>query len=145
MQEIYDWNANKIHYETKDGLVIDFQLRDRITVISGESATGKTLLCNFIRKVANNKNKTKDYCATNIIIIDTTNINLMYEIKHKLFIIDNAEITLSKKDIDFIDNNSYYYENRYLVMARDIVGFSISPNHFAEIKDTEPNKKRIIL
>lgn len=44
----YDFTKSHLYLSTVDGVVFDLQLRPSITIIHGDSATGKTRLCGLI-------------------------------------------------------------------------------------------------
>lgn len=41
---MFDYQNNRLYFEARHGFIFDLQLRSRITIITGASATGKTLL-----------------------------------------------------------------------------------------------------
>lgn len=56
MKKVYDWETNRIEFDDKDGNIYNLQLRGNVNIVVGDSASGKTLLCNKIMNIARDKN-----------------------------------------------------------------------------------------
>lgn len=135
MIQCFNWDTNTLNIETQSGIKFNLVIRENKTVICGESATGKTLLCNTIKEL---ENSSKEYDIDNIIILDKDNKNELSNFKHKLIIIDRADLVLDRKDIRIINQDTDI--NKYLLMSRKPLGIDIIPNNFGEFE----NKNGII-
>lgn len=124
-KQIYDWDKKALDITDKNGNRFKLELRGRITIITGESSTGKTYLFNLLKEAK------QQGLTDNIEIITKDNVNLIKEMEHKLIVIDNAEKVLSDKDVKFI-NSIDGTLNRYLIMTRTSLGLDATPNHYAE-------------
>ena len=129
--EIYNWDENKISFEDKYGIKFNIQLRGQITIVNGSSASGKTLMCSRIKDIQKDKNNiAKKYNSDNIFIVNDDNIDKLADQKHKLIIIDRADMLLSEKEEQIINSDVY---NRYLIFVRRPLNIEVSPNHFADL------------
>lgn len=134
MTKIYDWENNTIKFEDKYKNKFNLQLRGQIKVVMGESASGKTLLCNRISRFQKEDKKESmgSLDASNIFIMNTDNMDKLDKQEHKLIIIDRADTCLKPDDIAVINRDT---KNRYLVCFREPIGIEVAPNHFAEIQN----------
>lgn len=129
--DIYNWDENRICFTDKYDNKFNIELRGQITIINGDSASGKTLLCSKIRDMQKDKNKLmQKYNSDNIFIFNEDNKDKLSQQRHKLVIIDRADILLSDKEEDIIDNDRY---NRYLIFVRRPLNIEVSPNHLADL------------
>lgn len=130
---IYNWDTNTIQFEDKLGNKVNLQLRGNRTIITGESATGKTLLCTKIMNIQGDKNVYNKYNADNIVVLsDNINTEALKKLKNKLIIIDRFEQNLNSQDIiEYINNDK---NNKYLIITREAPGIEITPNHVAELQ-----------
>lgn len=102
-----------------DTVDVDIELRQKKTVLNGDSATGKTYLYNVIEQYAQEENR-KDIVCLNI---DNANneyavyaVDRINAVKDGLIIIDNGDIVLRNKklcDCVMSDNS-----NNYIIMSR---------------------------
>lgn len=133
--QIYNWDENKIYFIDKYETIFNIRLHGGITIINGESASGKTLMCSRIKDIQKDKNKiAQKYSADNIFIVNDDNIDKLSQQRNKLIIIDRADILLSNKEINIINNDMH---NRYLIFARRPLGIKVTPNHFATLVKQE--------
>lgn len=115
----------------------DLSLRYGITVIDGESSTGKSLLVNKVRKcLSADALSGSSYVDSNreIVCIDYTNFKeISIDGVNKFFIIDNADIVMSEEYISAIRNT--VPDNLFLILGRGSYGLGLSPNYFGEFYD----------
>lgn len=119
----------------------DLQLHDNITLLSGDSATGKSLIyqlleSNFLR----DKARLLDTDFTKVLLInyknfmqDSSILNTIYTVKDYLIFIDNADIVLDNniKVSDYISRDK---ENTYIIAARGFTGIRTSPTNCATLQ-----------
>lgn len=134
MEELYNWKEDRIYFKVSN-LTFDLQLRKPYTLIDGMSGSGKTLLVtSILDKKKEEKQSYREYNVSNIVVIDnnTEHIkNILNSTKKKLIIIDKADsiITDDINDIIYANKNN----NRYLIMIRKPITLPVSPNHIAEL------------
>jgi len=107
-------------YQTKDNNVLfDLQFRDKLTLISGDSGIGKTMLFKAIeRDVLLGKNM---IICLNYDDIPSGNIeHTLNTVKNKVIVIDNGDISLNnmQKARVSLDN-----QNQYVIFAHSTDGF----------------------
>lgn len=132
----YDYEKNKLNLKIKSGLVFDIQLRGRITLIRGNSGTGKTLLVKSIEGIMNSGANSVAYLGgvdvSNIITITKSLNGFDFEDNERLVIIDRADFCLSDKVVERIRS---YRNLRFLIFARGSYDFFISPNQIGVFED----------
>lgn len=136
MKQCFDWDSNVLYIEDLSGNIFDLHFKDLKTIVTGKSATGKSLLCSLIKEIQNDKNIVgKKYDAGNLCLIHEDNMHRIKEIKGKLIIIDRADIILDDEAVQMINDDWGY--NKYLIFSRKALGIELSPNYFGEfeIKD----------
>lgn len=132
MQQSYDWDNNIIQFEDKYTNKFKIQLKGRVTIVTGDSASGKTLLCSRLKNIKHDKNiSNQKYRADNILLVNEDNIGGITNQKQKLIIIDRADQVLTD---DIVDNINRDGDNRYLIFTRKPTGLTVTPNHFAEMQ-----------
>ena len=122
---------------TNQGMKFNLELKKRITVLRGDSATGKTLMYNAIsnRELRDGIEKGgsvyrtynyKDYIdrGRGFILKDIENL------REKVIVIDNSDMVLTDKLINFINYDSH---NRYILIGRSLTEIKTTPNGVAEI------------
>lgn len=140
MESCYNWERNILNFADKNGNRFNLKFKGNKTIVSGDSATGKTLICTLLNNISKDKNRSlKPYSADNVFILSEDNVEKLEYQENKLIIIDRAEFLLTDKIVDFINVDR---ENRYLLFLRKAMGIDLSPNHFAELKKKD---KEIIL
>lgn len=108
-------------------LKYDLDLRGNVTVVKGDSGTGKTLLC----KVA--KQNIENYGDKRLAVIDSSNKNIinmesLRNLKGKIIFIDDADLIKQKELFNFIVTDT---SNYYIVFKRDSTDIKVSPNYVA--------------
>jgi len=126
-------------YEFTDkGWDYDILLRNKITVIDGDSGNGKSVLARAMQShFVFNKMKAEllDYNAYENTEKVTKTITSYAD---TLIIIDNADCILNGDIVDLINND---INNFYVVFGRKSWGLSATPSHFAELEQDSTTKK----
>lgn len=133
MKQCYDRKSNKLLFTDANGITFDFQMRGMKTIVHGDSATGKSLLCTRLREIQNDYNQNdvlKKYNADNIVVADKNWLNVIENLNSKLIIIDRADIVLTEEIKECIKNDC---SNVYLLFMRGHIGLNISPNYYAHL------------
>lgn len=139
---IYDWDTNKISVTDIYGTEFDIQLRGNITIIDGDSATGKTFLTSIIvDKQAGMEGNTNNPNKVLVFNYKSQDLASIFTAQHKLIIIDNANILIDERLRQHINADN---SNRYLLLGRSLGGIEASINHYGELITTENNGKKII-
>lgn len=135
----YNWDENRLLFNDTYGNKYDLKFKGKITIIQGESGTGKTLIYNHIKKLKELSGRFIEYAVSNIELIDKYNINSIEEFEHKLIIIDRGDLLINSEVADIINHD--FGKNRYLIFARKFTGVEISPNYYGVIKKNEKELK----
>lgn len=140
MAKIYNFDSGRLVANYRNIVSFNLDIRKPITQIYGDSATGKTLLVNFIR----NEKKNSKFNAggindlSNIFVFDdiVTESDLS-DIKNSLIVIDRCDLILSLNIVDFIVEDK---SNNYLLFSRTSLPLGLSPNYYGEfIHDFDNN------
>lgn len=97
---------------------------DRITLVRGDSATGKTYLYQMLEDVR----MTKEYQAIKLFNykVEDFHDNLK-KCRDRFVVIDNADLLLDDEDRSFINFDS---SNQYMLFARNCDGLNLSAGSF---------------
>jgi predicted ATPase len=138
---IYNFKTGELQLSTKNGIHFALRLRPRITVIKGDSATGKTLLWKTVENIKyTEKDITIEQVATNIELInrhtDGAKVEQYLFSRGKLIIIDNADL-LFRREHSYAENIVSSTGNHFLVFSRDIADLGVTPNHYGEFHVNE--------
>lgn len=132
MVKIYNFDSGRLVANYRNIVSFNLDIRKPITQIYGDSATGKTLLVNFIR---NEKRNSKFNAGgindlSNIFVFDdiVTESDLS-DIKNSLIVIDRCDLILSLNIVDFIVEDK---SNNYLLFSRTSLPLGLSPNYYGE-------------
>lgn len=132
MVKCYSWNTNILDFTDVNGNKYHLAFRGDKTIVSGKSATGKTLLCTMLNNyLKDNNTQLKPYDTDNLFIVSSDNKDKIIRQTGKLIIIDRAEFILDEAIVSFINRDRG--NNRYLIFLRKPMGIELSPNHFAEL------------
>lgn len=117
-------------YETKQaGIAFKLAIKDNLTLIGGQSGSGKTLLFEAFQSdsvLSENSNITCiNYTTAKEIMSET-----LKKSSGKLFVIDNADIILNR---DQRFNISLDKKNQYIVFTHSLYGFKPSASSIAEL------------
>lgn len=142
MENCYNWTSNTLKFSDKNGNRFNLKFKGDKTIVSGESATGKTFICTSLDRLIKDKNNSlKPYSADNIFILTDDNYERLSLQEKKLIIIDRAEFVIDEDIVNFINRDK---KNRYLIFLRKAMGIELSPNHFAELKRDESTKETVL-
>jgi hypothetical protein len=101
---------------------LDFS--DRITLVRGDSATGKTYLYQMLEDLR----MTKEYQAIKLFNYKTEDFHEnLKKCKNRFIVIDNADLLLNDEDRKFINFAS---SNQYMLFARNCDGLNLSAGSF---------------
>lgn len=132
MAKIYNFDSGRLVANYRNIVSFNLDIRKPITQIYGDSATGKTLLVNFIK---NEKRNSKFNAGgindlSNIFVFDdiVTESDLS-DIKNSLIVIDRCDLILSLTIVDFIVEDK---SNNYLLFSRTSLPLGLSPNYYGE-------------
>lgn len=105
---------------------------DRITLVRGDSATGKTYLYQMLEDLR----MTKEFSAIRLFNYKTEDFHESLEkCRDKFVVIDNADILLEAEDKQFIN---FERSNQYMLFLRNCDGLNLSANSFT-ILDKQEN------
>jgi len=111
--------------------VIDFELRPPVTIIGGDTGTGKSLFWRWLTvqvKLPENRNIFEDIKLLNF----SSDIDDIVNKKNRLFVIDQADVLLQGSP-DIVEHIALDVDNEYVIMCRSSFDFDVSPNHYATI------------
>ena len=113
-------------------LNFEIELEKRITIISGDSATGKSLLYKTIEahEGLNSKDKFLTINHRNTGLTSVGFRDMLRGLKDKIIIIDNSDIILNDSMKEFIN---YDEDNKYIILGRKTEGIRTTPNSLASI------------
>ena len=102
------------HFQTvHTSFVVDFKFTNNITILTGNSGTGKTASFSFIKEcMAVNPN----IVCLNYLDYQKNILNILKEMEKKLVVIDNADILLDDKARKYIALDD---KNQYLIIGRN--------------------------
>lgn len=110
-------------------LEFDLEFKSGLTVICGDSATGKTYFCSFLKEEDNsNKNMIFLDFTANPKVLDYV---LSKEINNTIIVIDNADIVL--KDSKYRTYVRKDTSNQYILMMRNFRGIVRGPQSVARM------------
>lgn len=136
MKQCFDWNNNRLNIVDLNDNIFDLNFKGLKTIVTGKSATGKSLLCSVIMEIQKDKNIVgKRYDASNVFLVNEDNLYKIKDKKNKLIIIDRADIILDSEAINMINNDWGY--NKYLIFSRKPLGVDLSPNYFAVLEEKD--------
>ncbi len=107
--------------------VVDFQLKNNITFIAGDSGTGKSAVYSFLQELAVENKSIKCY---NYLDIKKSYKNAIKLAKGKLFIIDNADILLDDAMRSYISMDG---QNQYIIIGRNPTGLLLAQDDILEL------------
>ena len=102
------------HFSTEHtSFVLDFEFTNNITILTGDSGTGKTVSFSFIKEcMALNP----DIVCLNYLDYQKDIRKILMQAKKKLVVIDNADILLGDNTRKYISTDG---NNQYLMMGRN--------------------------
>lgn len=132
----------KMIYKTIDFSAQPFKyhlnFESRITLVRGDSATGKTYLYQMLEDLK----LTEDYNAIKLFNYKSDNFHVeLQNCRNKFIVIDNADILLDSEDRRFIN---FERSNQYMLFLRNCDGLNLSAESFTILveKDYEVTLQR---
>ncbi len=130
MTSVYDYVNNVLNYTSKDGVQYRLQLRGFVTIVEGESSTGKSYLVSELFNLKSVQVEVSGYDVSNIFIPSTKKDWFSLPSDYEgLTIIDRADILLTDIVCEQIKN---YRKMRFLLFLRKAMNIGYSPNYFGE-------------
>lgn len=123
------------------GKNIKLKFYSRVTLLSGDSGIGKTLLYQMLNTISTS-DKFKYIFCINADMIERYDMNLLKILNYKknqFIVIDNADLILEQKEREFILTN---HTNQYLIIGRNRDGLGLGYNGLGELVVT--NKQMYI-
>lgn len=109
--------------------VLDFT--SRITLVRGDSATGKTYLYQMLEDVR----QLEQYNAIKLFNYKSEDFHkCLKDCRDRFIVIDNADTILTDEDRAFINFES---SNQYLLFLRNCDGLNVSANSFTILKEQD--------
>jgi hypothetical protein len=108
--------------------VVDFQFTNNITILIGNSGTGKTASYSFLLESRSEDDR--------IVCLNHTDIksdikSIIESLEGKLIVIDNADILLDHSTRRYITFDS---RNQYLIIGRDVRDFLTTEENLFELE-----------
>lgn len=104
---------------------------DRITLVRGDSATGKT----FLYQMLEDLKMTKEYQKIKLFNYKSEEFHSnLKKCRDKFVVIDNADLLLDDADRKFINFDS---SNQYMLFARNCDGLNLSAGSFMILEETD--------
>lgn len=116
--------------------IFDIKLRKQLVLVMGKSGVGKSFFFNSFKNyiLANGKENMVYFYN----FADVGNRDYMYDrirkSKNKLFVIDNADLLISKKMKQIISKDC---NNQYLIFTRNIEGYTYCKDNIASMRVAE--------
>ena len=93
--------------------IINFNFTNNITILTGESATGKTAAFSFIKECMS---VNPDILCINYLDYQKDILDMICKVQGKLIVIDNADILLDDRTRKYISLDG---KNQYLIIGRN--------------------------
>lgn len=107
-----------------DPFLYDLKFDDRITLVGGDSGTGKTVLYGVLEDLK----LTEDYNAIKLFNYKTDDFfERLRQCKNKFIVIDNADILMDDETRKFIN---FEFSNQYMLFLRNCDGLNVSDKSF---------------
>lgn len=130
--KICSFLGNRLIIQTENSVSYNLEIRQPITIIHGDNATGKTLLVNLVKGIKKHRRinniKSDDFNVETF--SDEIDLDIFSKIRNSLVIIDRADMFLENRQdiLDLIlDTRS---NNTYLIMSRVALNLGVSPNYY---------------
>ena len=116
------------YYTIHTSFVVDFQFTNNITILIGNSGTGKTASYSFLLESRSEDDR--------IVCLNHTDIksdikSIIESLEGKLIVIDNADILLDHSTRRYITFDS---RNQYLIIGRDVRDFLTTEENLFELE-----------
>ena len=111
-----------------DPLSYDLMFDDRITLVGGDSGTGKTVLYEMLEDLR----LTDEYKAIKLFNYKSDNLlELIKQCRNSFIVIDNADILINNEVRRFIN---FEFSNQYMLFLRNCDGLNVSDKSFKVLK-----------
>ena len=106
----------------------DLMFDDRITLVGGDSGTGKTVLYEMMEDLR----LTDEYKAIKLFNYKSDNLlELIKQCRNSFIVIDNADILINDEVRRFIN---FEFSNQYMLFLRNCDGLNVSDKSFKVMK-----------
>lgn len=123
---------NRITFKA-DPFSYDLVFEDRITLVGGDSGTGKTVLYEMLEDLR----QTEEFKAIKLFNYKSDNVaEQLKQCKNNFIVIDNADIMMDDEVRKFIN---FEFSNQYMLFLRNCDGLNVSDKSF-KIMKFEDNK-----
>ena len=123
---------NRITFKA-DPFSYDLVFEDRITLVGGDSGTGKTVLYEMLE----DWRQTEEFKAIKLFHYKSDNVaEQLKQCKNNFIVIDNADIMMDDEVRKFIN---FEFSNQYMLFLRNCDGLNVSDKSF-KIMKFEDNK-----
>ena len=117
----------KIAYQA-DHFSFDLVFDDRITLVGGDSGTGKTVLYDMLEDLK----QTEEYNAIKLFNYKSEDVlEKLKQCRNKFVVIDNADILMDDEVRRFIN---FEFSNQYMLFLRNCDGLNVSDKSFKVMK-----------
>lgn len=107
----------------------DLSFTDRITLVRGDSATGKTYLYQMLEDVK----QMEEYRSIRLFNYQSDDFHISLQVcRNRFIVIDNADTILAEEDKKFI---IFEKSNQYLLFLRNCDGLNVSANSFTVLHE----------
>ena len=118
---------NKITFQA-DPFSYDLVFNDRITLVGGDSGTGKTVLYDMLEDLK----QTEEYNAIKLFNYKSEDVlEKLKQCRNNFVVIDNADILMDDEVRRFIN---FEFSNQYMLFLRNCDGLNVSDNSFKVMK-----------
>lgn len=122
------------------GCVFDFELKEHITIIMGNSSSGKSLFYDLLEKEVNNYNANTSTSGADFsnIVLFNAKFNLpiipnLETLKGNVIVIDNFDY-LRRKHPGLVDYINMDIDNQYVIIGRQVEGLFVDLHCVSEIQ-----------
>lgn len=106
----------------------DLEFEDRITLVGGDSGTGKTVLYEILEDIR----LTDEYSSIKLFNYKTDNfLEAIKKCRNNFIVIDNADILIDDDVRRFIN---FEFSNQYMLFLRNCDGLNVSDRSFKVLK-----------
>ena len=118
---------NKIVFQA-DPFSYDLVFDDRITLVGGDSGTGKTVLYDMLEDLK----QTEEYNAIKLFNYKSEDVlERLKQCRNNFVVIDNADILMDDEVRRFIN---FEFSNQYMLFLRNCDGLNVSDKSFKVMK-----------
>lgn len=118
---------NKIAFQA-DPFLYDLVFEDRITLVGGDSGTGKTVLYDMLEDLK----QTEEYNAIKLFNYKSEDVlEKLKQCRNNFVVIDNADILMDDEVRRFIN---FEFSNQYMLFLRNCDGLNVSDKSFKVMK-----------